>query len=531
MRLLLTLLLGGSGSLYARPELQVEHLDHSAHPVIELRLNQPGLRTEDLIVLETGAGKSAEGRLLSTLPATGPLHVLLVLDATLSLRPRAFALLKKQAGEIVTGLPEASTVSLYRINGQPMVLLTREKNRSLITEKIQSIKQTGKRTRIYDSLYAALSEGRNSVESGTRVLAILLTDGIDEGSYLTRDDCFELIGISSQKKIPVYVLLFDRGRDRALYARLALKSGGLIESGTVAGLKRIRTHWETLPESGTRVRYESRLALEKPGLNFFRDPTVKVQISLIGDARSAERTYALPTGKWISGIMEKENLGLTLLIALGLCALFLIVVFIVFMVVIALRRPVSDAPQPEGITETSASGPLLSESAPATPTVVGEAVNDDLSPLNESAPIDPYQIYIEQEKSDLLREGEPGPYRISIKDYAYRMLQNALREGKAYRSARLRYLGSKERVYDLFLDSTVIGRGPLANIHIQDRQMSDIHARIRKVDNKFIIYDMLSTAGVFINGKRILRPRALFDGDSLQMGSSRFEFEGRKISE
>jgi len=506
--------------LQARPELQIEQLNHASHPTIDLRLNQPGLSAENLIILETAAGRSAEARILAASPVNGAFHTLLVLDATLSLKPRAFQLLKKQALEIVAGLPSDSPVSLYRINGEPMVLAAKEKDRSVLREKIQSLKQTGKRTRIYDSLYAALNEGRDSLEMGTRVVAVLLTDGIDEGSYLTRDDCLELIGLAHQKKIPVYVLLYDRARDRALYARLALKSGALIESGTPSGLRRMRKHWETRPALGTQIRYESKLALDKPGLNFFRDPAVKVQITLIGDPRSAERTYVLPTGQWISGVMAREKIGLTLLIALGLCALFLLLGFIVLMVVISLRKA---GPNPPVVTTPEIQ-------TRDTPTVVGEAVSEDLQPLPENAPLDPYQIYIEQEKADLLREGEPGPYRISIKDYAYRMLQNALREGKAYRSARLRFLGGKERVYDLFLDSTVIGRGPIAHIHIQDKQMSDIHARIRKVDNKFIIYDMLSSGGVFINGKRILRPRALFDGDSLQMGNSRFEFEGRSLS-
>ena len=119
-----------------------------------------------------------------------------------------------------------------------------------------------------------------------------------------------------------------------------------------------------------------------------------------------------------------------------------------------------------------------------------------------------------------------------MQDYSYRMLQNALRDSEPYQRATL-YLRDKQnrkthKEYDLFLETTVIGTGRWANIHLDDVSVSDVHAKIKRVDNRFVLYDLASGTGVFLNNKKLLRPRALADCDELKIGRTLFVFRGRQ---
>jgi hypothetical protein len=114
-----------------------------------------------------------------------------------------------------------------------------------------------------------------------------------------------------------------------------------------------------------------------------------------------------------------------------------------------------------------------------------------------------------------------------MRDYSYRMLQNALRQARRYSEATLlRETSHGKSEYDVFLETTILGTGRWANIHLEDTSASPIHAKIRQVDHKFVIYDMLSAAGVFVNGRKILRPMALADGDQIQLGRTKLTFRG-----
>jgi pSer/pThr/pTyr-binding forkhead associated (FHA) protein len=117
-----------------------------------------------------------------------------------------------------------------------------------------------------------------------------------------------------------------------------------------------------------------------------------------------------------------------------------------------------------------------------------------------------------------------------MREYTYRVTQMAVRQGKAYRRATLILEPRGEqphREYDLFLETTVVGSGRWANIPLRDESVSAVHAKIKKVDQRFIVYDLLSAGGVYLNGRKLLRPRALRDGDELRIGRTRFRFRGR----
>ena len=71
-----------------------------------------------------------------------------------------------------------------------------------------------------------------------------------------------------------------------------------------------------------------------------------------------------------------------------------------------------------------------------------------------------------------------------------------------------------------------IGRDPnQASLPIRDRRLSRCHAAIRhSADCGFILYDLNSTNGTYVNGARIRQSHALQDGDLIRLGSLNFVF-------
>ncbi|WP_061224510.1 FHA domain-containing protein [Leptospira weilii] len=74
---------------------------------------------------------------------------------------------------------------------------------------------------------------------------------------------------------------------------------------------------------------------------------------------------------------------------------------------------------------------------------------------------------------------------------------------------------------------TTLGNGELSDVMISDPGVSKLHARIRKIKNRFVLYDLISDGGTYLNGKKILRPRVLYDFDEISLGKTVYVFRAR----
>ncbi len=72
---------------------------------------------------------------------------------------------------------------------------------------------------------------------------------------------------------------------------------------------------------------------------------------------------------------------------------------------------------------------------------------------------------------------------------------------------------------------TTLGRNPTNTLRLADREVSKEHATIERVGSTFILRDLSSSNGTFVNGRRI-RELKLRDGDELTLGNSRLIFRG-----
>ena len=84
-------------------------------------------------------------------------------------------------------------------------------------------------------------------------------------------------------------------------------------------------------------------------------------------------------------------------------------------------------------------------------------------------------------------------------------------------------LEANER-YDLF-GGLSIGRSGEADVRIDDRFASSIHARLYSRGASYYVEDMGSTNGTFLNGARLSGEAELSDLDEIKIGDTEFRFE------
>jgi pSer/pThr/pTyr-binding forkhead associated (FHA) protein len=80
------------------------------------------------------------------------------------------------------------------------------------------------------------------------------------------------------------------------------------------------------------------------------------------------------------------------------------------------------------------------------------------------------------------------------------------------------------RRFDL-IGGLSIGRSKEADVRIDDRYASSLHARVFSRDSRFYVEDMNSTNGTLLNGATLNGEAELIDGDTVQIGDTVFRLE------
>lgn len=102
-------------------------------------------------------------------------------------------------------------------------------------------------------------------------------------------------------------------------------------------------------------------------------------------------------------------------------------------------------------------------------------------------------------------------------------------EGESYEKATLVLKEGRNpgKQYSLQRSETTIGNSDLCDLVLYEQAVSKNHARIRRVRNRYILYDLVSEVGTFLNGKKVLRPRVLYDFDEIGIGKALLVFRGK----
>jgi hypothetical protein len=82
----------------------------------------------------------------------------------------------------------------------------------------------------------------------------------------------------------------------------------------------------------------------------------------------------------------------------------------------------------------------------------------------------------------------------------------------------------RDQRFDL-IGGLSIGRSKEADVRIDDRYASSLHARVFSRQDRFFVEDMNSTNGTLLNGATLQGEAELIDRDTIQIGDTAFRFE------
>lgn len=85
------------------------------------------------------------------------------------------------------------------------------------------------------------------------------------------------------------------------------------------------------------------------------------------------------------------------------------------------------------------------------------------------------------------------------------------------------------REYRLSSKRVLIGRTDQCDITINDSSVSRKHASVESKNGRFVLQDLKSTNGTFVNGK-FIDVYVLNHGDKIRIGRTVFQFLGREIT-
>ncbi len=129
-------------------------------------------------------------------------------------------------------------------------------------------------------------------------------------------------------------------------------------------------------------------------------------------------------------------------------------------------------------------------------------------------------LWLERRKPE--PSGEPPPRRPRSPS-----LESQPGRQTALASAQLTIIEGRERgrQVPLTLWTTTLGRERINSIVLRDTKVSRRHAEIRRQDGSFVLQDLNSQNGTFVNGQRISTAVALQPGDEIRIGDTVLRFD------
>lgn len=86
-------------------------------------------------------------------------------------------------------------------------------------------------------------------------------------------------------------------------------------------------------------------------------------------------------------------------------------------------------------------------------------------------------------------------------------------------------LDGEATTLELTADETLLGRDPKCTLEIKSGMVSRRHARVLKQGDEFIVEDMGSGNGTFVNGSKLASPKPIKHGDRIKLGPVLLRFE------
>lgn len=459
-------------ALYAGQYVRIEGADlSSSYPEGRIVLAIKGLPAslvtdpaeEALSVAEDGVKITRGITVRKQSDARNYLYMVFSIDTSKSISKKLLGSIKSAAREIVSSTGPNDEIAVYRFDDRVTRLNDFTRNTDRIIKNIDSVQRHGSKTLLYNSIYDSI-ELLNRVAQDNKKI-IVFTDGKDEGSSVRDDD---IIHLARAGGIPVYFICCRDSSRLKTMARIAKMTGGKViyseRHSDIAGMYRTLL---SIIKSRFVVHYPS--SLKQDG----KEHAVEVQLRHgdIIDRDSVVVTAALPD-LW-------SRLKLDSSVLFWICLLLLVLIAAIIIYFINREKNIV-------IKNCEAEKKLLVE--------------------------------------NMLRAGEPPARQEDGPQGGHLPLEDVSRYARAwvYRKGS----AGTEHKQELKVPVTVIGSDRESDIVIDDYAVSPRHAKIAFINGSYYLFDLISERGTVLNGKKLLRPKALYDWDEIMVGNSVLIFRG-----
>jgi Mg-chelatase subunit ChlD len=393
----------------------------------------------------------------------------LCIDSSRSLRETDLYRIKKLAREFIEASRSSDSFALYRFNDHVKLLASFASGRSELNESLNRITRKGSRTLLLNSIYDSV-ELLSETPAAHRAV-VVFTDGRDEGSVVNDDD---VVKFSREHSIPLYaVCLGSSARCRSLARVSTLTGGGSIRVRRNGG-EHIYEYIKNARPVKIEVTFKSGLAPDRKA----HLVELRFRHGSYRDSDTREITAARPLG--VMEIPSSLQLLLVLLVALLLGLMALCGAHVLRQ----RKRLRGDgaAPLPAYTKAMTEFGRLFEADE-----------QSKIAAQRTITPEDPEYVY----------------------SRAWLVQRSGPEAGKKF---------------PIFWEEITLGRDGENAIVVRDGAVSLRHAKIKDIKGAYFLFDLVSDNGTYLNDKKLLRPKALYDWDEIRIGRTLFIFRGSKIA-
>lgn len=483
------LLLVFSINIYSKPFISISEIDYNtAFPKITVNVTVKsadgmpmyGLTEDNLILYENDYRVNYVKVQNTSTVNNEVIYFVFSIDSSKSISEEFLDTIKKSITEIIAVSGKNEKIAVIRFNDEVILLNNFTNIKQQLLQNLKSIKRHGKKTMLYNSIFDSIDLLKDT--SGSSKSVIIFTDGKDEGSTVTAED---IVNHAKENNVPLYFMCLKDSKNRLKLARISKLTGGkLIYGNDATSLPSMYSGILQDLRSRYTISYNSQL--KKNGKRH------KIEVRLkYGSIRDRDKAY-FTAPSYLNLDLSKIDFNkdtFLLLIIILLSAL----VIIVSLKLHSIKKSIST--ERINIREVNTS-----------------------SNETEQYPMDNNDKYLVQ-----LVEQENAEYE--------KYEKNELPEKNNYYTAWLVQksgpkLGEK---FPIYWEELTLGRGRENTITVNDDSLSDKHIMIKNVGKTYMLFDMATDSGTYLNNKKLLRPKELYDWDEIRIGRTMFVFRGSKV--
>lgn len=395
----------------------------------------------------------------------GMIYFVLSVDSSKSISENYLNVVKKSVAEILLKTDSNDKIAVFRFNDKVVLMNDFSSDKNTILSNVEKIEREGTKTVLYDSIFDSISLLKSTTEGFKSV--IIFTDGKDEGSSVTADD---VISYAKSSNIPLHFMCMNSSANISKMQRISRLTGGRMILGE--NISEVPAMYRNLMgeiNSEYVITYKSQL---KAG-----DSNIPLKVNVRFDSTDLSDTAEISSPKFVFPNFKPD-----------LVLVFLVMIFILVLIIVFLMLRIIN------LKKTS------------------NTVNKDDSGLNDNNGL--YSVKDEELASIVQREN--------------RESEEKLNDEKASFNAWLIQKNGFElgRKFSIYWKEITVGRAKENSIIVNDEKVQDRHVKIKEFNNHYIIMDLATDNGTFLNGSKLLRPKELYDWDEIKIGNTVFLFRG-----